>query len=265
MCSARPLLAESDDGCRSGRDPEQGPCGEVDAFVGGLRRQHHGDQQLEGRFVFEFGPRVRIQVAQPLVDGAALGGIHRVGRATPARPRPFDRGADHGPSAGDLVWRQIVRVQPVRRAWREPCSATAPRARLALDHEPAPPCFIAGARLAGIALAPLAGGLHRHHRDAIHRTWRDTQVAAVAPLGDDAMHPPCRADDRIDRTRMDAQRAADAESLVDDRDAQRLLEPFDGFSGRDWRPVSAASLTMPAAPPGGHWLISARCVAIASA
>jgi hypothetical protein len=41
--------------------------------------------------------------------------------------------------------------------------------------------------------------------------------------------------------------------------------PFAGSSGFGSRPSSAASLRIPAAPPGGHWLMSASPAAIASA
>lgn len=41
--------------------------------------------------------------------------------------------------------------------------------------------------------------------------------------------------------------------------------PFAGFSGSAGRPVSSASARIVAAPPGGHWLISAAPLAIASA
>ncbi len=156
MYSASRSSPRSDDGCRRGRDLEERPCGQVDALVGGLRRQHHGDQQLERRFVFEFGPRVRIQAAQPLVNGSAFGGIHRFGRASRrARARSI-AALHHGLLAGELVWRQIVAFFEFAELGvslvQQPLLA-----RLALDREALPTGLVAGARLAGVALGPLRG------------------------------------------------------------------------------------------------------------
>ncbi len=47
--------------------------------------------------------------------------------------------------------------------------------------------------------------------------------------------------------------------------ASGLSIPLAGFSGSGGRCSSSASFAMPAAPPGGHWLIAASPAAIASA
>jgi hypothetical protein len=41
--------------------------------------------------------------------------------------------------------------------------------------------------------------------------------------------------------------------------------PFSGFSAMTGLPLMAASRATPCAPPGGHWLMSAWSLAIASA
>ena len=46
----------------------------------------------------------------------------------------------------------------------------------------------------------------------------DAQLAAGARRANDRVHELRRADDRVDRARLDAQRAADAAFLVDDGD-----------------------------------------------
>lgn len=41
-------------------------CSQIDAFIGGLRREHHGDQKLEGVFVIEFTLRLGAFGLEPL-------------------------------------------------------------------------------------------------------------------------------------------------------------------------------------------------------
>src|SRR5262245_57181571 len=55
----------------------------------------------------------------------------------------------------------------------------------------------------------------RHHVDAIDRAGRQAQPAADAPWLDHGVHQPLRADDGVDRTGVDAARAADAARFVD--------------------------------------------------
>jgi hypothetical protein len=50
---------------------KQGGGGQVDALVGGLRRQHHGNQQLERSDVVEFRGRRGIGGLEPFEDFAA--------------------------------------------------------------------------------------------------------------------------------------------------------------------------------------------------
>ncbi len=73
------FLAERDHGVGRGCEREQPARCEVDAAVGGLRRQHHRDQQLVGRGVLELGLRVRVgvvQAAEELADRLALHRSH---------------------------------------------------------------------------------------------------------------------------------------------------------------------------------------------
>ncbi len=66
----QPVLAQGMDGLRRMGDRKQPAGGEVDALVGGLRRQHHRHQQFERRAVFELGGGVgigRTQAAENFV------------------------------------------------------------------------------------------------------------------------------------------------------------------------------------------------------
>ncbi|MCY1294272.1 hypothetical protein D9M70_435630 [compost metagenome] len=90
---AQPGLAEVQHLLRRVRDREQPARGLVDADVGGLRRQQHGDQQLERRTVFQFSGRGRVDFAQRLENGTALGGVHCCGSGS---------GLALGPTAGSV-------------------------------------------------------------------------------------------------------------------------------------------------------------------
>ncbi len=70
-----------------------------------------------------------------------------------------------------------------------------------------------------IPVPPFA--LRRHQRNAIDRAWRDTELATAAQRREHAVHPFRCADDRIYRTCLDAERAANARVLVDTRDLER--------------------------------------------
>ena len=61
----------------------------------------------------------------------------------------------------------------------------------------------------------------RDSLDAVNRTGRNAQVATSAPVGQHGMHVLVGADDGVDRTGLDAQRAADAVRLVDAGHQQR--------------------------------------------
>jgi hypothetical protein len=68
---AQAFLAEREDLRRGAGAREQAPGGLVDADIGGLRRKHHGDQQLERRGVLQLRLRLRVQLAQAAEDFAA--------------------------------------------------------------------------------------------------------------------------------------------------------------------------------------------------
>ena len=88
------------------------------------------------------------------------------------------------------------------------------------------------ARGVGLALAPcipaacFAGD--GQHRNAVDRAWRHAQIAAGAKLGDHRVHLFRCANYCIDRTCLHAQRAADANLFVDNRQRTR---PFDTVGG----------------------------------
>ncbi len=65
----------------------------------------------------------------------------------------------------------------------------------------------------GVVGGPFASG--RNHRDAIDGAWRQAKLATGAAIAYHGVHPFRRSDDRIDWTRADAQRAADACRLID--------------------------------------------------
>src|SRR6185369_13383459 len=70
------IFAELKYRLRRAGDRKQAPRRLVDTDIGRLCRQHHRDQQLERRGVFEFGGRLRIGLAQAAKDFGALRGIH---------------------------------------------------------------------------------------------------------------------------------------------------------------------------------------------
>ncbi len=73
------FLAEREDFLGRVGDREQVPRRGIHADIGGLRRQHHRDQQLERRLVFQLGGGVRVGRLQAQKDFAAFGGVHGVG------------------------------------------------------------------------------------------------------------------------------------------------------------------------------------------
>src|SRR5262245_33295981 len=60
------------------------------------------------------------------------------------------------------------------------------------------------------------------HVDAVDRAGRQAQPAAYAPRLDHGVHEALRADDRVDRTGVDAAGAADAARFVDQGDGLAL-------------------------------------------
>jgi len=79
-------------------------------------------------------------------------------------------------------------------------------------------CEPCGARaevsLRALGMSPGPGALSRRERDAIDGTGRQAERATGAPIGEHGMHQLRSADDRVDRTRVDAQGAADADGFV---------------------------------------------------
>jgi DNA invertase Pin-like site-specific DNA recombinase len=63
---------------------------------------------------------------------------------------------------------------------------------------------------------------------------RKAEIAASTPGSDDRVHPLRGADDRVDRTGIDAEFAADAEIFVDDRDGERLFMPVCRVQRQPW-------------------------------
>src|SRR6184192_4174256 len=55
---------------------EDARCG-VDALVGGMRRQHDRDQQLEGRVMLELGGGRGVRGPEAPIDGGACRSVHR--------------------------------------------------------------------------------------------------------------------------------------------------------------------------------------------
>src|SRR5207249_4095761 len=174
----------------------------------------------------------------------------------PSRPRALDRSLDD-----HALFLRVGIFLRLERPRRRALGALPP---LALLPRPAP--LEALAR--GIRPGPVPDCVFTargQHIDAVHGAGRNAQVATGAKLRHDRVHHLRRSDDGIDRAGLDAQSASDAARLVDQRDAARPLMPFRGLRGRASRPSSPASPRMAASPPGGHWLISASPLAIASA
>jgi len=89
------------------------------------------------------------------------------------------------------------------------------------------PARVARARCVGLRGRPgvPAGGAGAGflQRDAVHRAHRQAQLAAGAVGLDHGVHALGRADDRVHRAGLDAQRAADARGFLDVDDAARRL------------------------------------------
>ena len=88
---------------------------------------------------------------------------------------------------------------------------------LALDAKPMK--GVAPSRCVGFGDTPCvpagAGMVDADHRDAVHRARRHAKLAAGARRADHRVHLFGGTDDAVDRTRLDAQRAANALALVD--------------------------------------------------
>jgi hypothetical protein len=71
----------------------------------------------------------------------------------------------------------------------------------------------------------------RPHDDAIDGAHRQAKLASGTAIAKDGMHELGRADDGVDRTGGNAQRATDACGLVDARDRRRRFGPACGIQG----------------------------------
>ena len=76
IASRSAVLAELDHLLRSLDVLEQRACGDVDAGVGRLRRQHDGDEQLVGIVGFELGRRRGVRLRQPAEEFEDLVALH---------------------------------------------------------------------------------------------------------------------------------------------------------------------------------------------
>ena len=229
----QPVLAEREDRRRRVGVGEEPLGREIHALVGGLGRQHHGHQQLEGRVEFQLGRRRRVARLQTAKDLFALGGVHGVAvsrRAAlvrvPAQRRwqPACVAGPHLTAAlpGDEACPPLSRPAPRR--------APAARALCAADGE-----VVAGSpamrmrryrngRLTRAFCRAAARQLgQRQHLDAVDRTGWHAQLAAGASVDQHRVHELGGADDGVDRTGLDAQRATDAQFLADEGRGARLL------------------------------------------
>ncbi len=132
------------------------------------------------------------------------------------RPRRFARPAPrwpHWPHDGRRRARGTIST------WRASAASARPPRRA-----PPPVVLLLGP---GIPAGVFAGD--RDHRDAVDGAGRHAQVATGAELGHHRVHLFRSPDDRVDRAGLDAQRAADAELLVDHGQRPRaLLAMLDG-------------------------------------
>ncbi|CAM2192185.1 conserved protein of unknown function [Paraburkholderia kururiensis] len=98
---------------------------------------------------------------------------------------------------------------------------------------------------------------HGHHRDAIDRAGRHTQIAARAQRRDDRMHLFRCPDDCIDRACLHAQRAADTQVFVDHGERTRPFGAVDGIE-RDDRLAEQAGKARHAFGAAGRALVVVR-------
>jgi hypothetical protein len=68
--------AHCQDCLRGVRNRKENARRRVDALVGRMRRQHHGDEQLERRLVFELRGRARIRLLQAAIQCSDAGWMH---------------------------------------------------------------------------------------------------------------------------------------------------------------------------------------------
>ncbi len=258
-------------------DRKQAPRRLVDADIGGLRRQQHRGQQLEHAGVFELGRRLRIGRAQRREERFDGRDLHDPDCARPAWADrtgtgwPISRRAARRARASAAAMRVAGPAVPALTSVRDGTCGEAAGRCASSSPAAAPVAAAIGLTRACPACDGTPGlpaGAARRGRlevDAVDRTDRQAQLAAGAIVGDHGVHALGRADDAVDRARLDAQGAADAGRLVDPGQGARSLQcrTLDRAASAA-RPVSAARRAMPSAPPGGQRLIGAPA-AIAAA
>jgi hypothetical protein len=186
-----------------------------------------------------FGNRRRTEVPQRIEPGRKIVGGRRAHRRHERREGEErrgrrTRGADH--HVLTPLRRARARASAASTAALRAASASASRGvaarsagrscarESAFAREETLTCF------ARIRRRPGARG--RTQRDAVDRAGRDAELAAGAQRRKHGMHALGPTDDRVDRTRGDAQRAADAGRFIDLREHQRPL----AAAGRvEWR------------------------------
>ncbi len=217
-------------------DREQPARRLVDADIGRLRRQQHRGQQLEHAGVLQLARRIGIGRLQRREEGFDVGGLHGPGRLVRARASAAATIASRR-SESEIALRRSA--HPPRR---RPCAVVDRRASLerlvAIGWKPgavdgvALPRGVGLLRAPGLPAGPVSG--RSDEGDAVDRTDRKAQLAAGAQLRNDGVHLLRRADDAVDRAGLQAQRAADAPGLVDDRELARPFDPVRRVERLDW-------------------------------
>src|SRR5450830_1530242 len=264
------------------RHPVQAARGEVYAFVGRLGRQDHGDQEFERRAVFEFAARLGVGLSEAPEYFLSFCGIHRffaaVRRASMAAISARTCGGRLSvfpgvmPAFLALARSMAARITAflasgmgcpnfscaflARRQARSACSRSRRKLRNWKRARAASAMvWVQGACASGNGSMSMQstgqGGTHRSqpvHNSAITVCMR-LAAPTMASTGQAWMH-------RV----QPMQRASSIRAT-----ARRCSVPLAGLSGFASRRSRAASLRTPAAPPGGHWLISASPAAMARA
>nr|GEU28069.1 hypothetical protein [Tanacetum cinerariifolium] len=223
------FLAQVENGLRRVGHRVQLARGLVDAHVGRLRRQQHGDQQFEGRRVFQFGLGVGIGGAEAHEHFVAFGWIHS--GWGPLLLAAFSAGTAGSSACGV---RRIERDHGIHLGGGLGGQAGVVLLLVALQARRA--AVVALARGVGLGLTPRGPARRfrdRVHDDAVDRARMDAQVAAGAQIGHHGVHQLGGTHDGVHRARLDAQRAADAQAFVDIRHGARPLQAVDGIERDD--------------------------------
>ncbi len=245
------FFAEREDRGRRIRDRVELSRRGVDALVSGVRREHYGDEQLEGRRILELRDGLGIRFLQAAVDRADAGWGH-------VRRGVFGEGwGGVAGAAGAASWRDsrglLAFGEQARAGLR-----TAREARVA--------CVVRAIR-GGSGLGVGVGQRRaRNHHDAIHRgTARHTaRSPCTVPRRRCASAGASQRSHRRDRAAGTSHiRCSGIRRSV--RRALALPHRSRGSAAARSRSSNVASARIVAEPPGGHWLICASPVAMASA